>query len=50
MDWLLLTTLNVERLKKINIMKVIKKVKTKKNQYGETLVYNEGLRRWELKS
>ena len=31
-------------------MKTIKKQKTKKNQYGETLVYNESLRRWELKS
>ena len=31
-------------------MKVIKKQKTKKNIYGETLVYNESLRRWELKT
>ena len=31
-------------------MKAIKKVKTKKNQYGETLVWNESLRRWEIKS
>jgi hypothetical protein len=31
-------------------MKAIKKIKTKKNEYGETLTYNESLRRWELKS
>ena len=31
-------------------MKAIKKQKTKKNSFGETLVYNEKLRRWELKS
>jgi hypothetical protein len=41
------TKLNVEQLKTI-VMKAIKKQKTKKNQYGETLVYNESLRRWNL--
>ena len=35
---------------KITIMKALPKQKTKKNSYGETLVYNSKLRRWELKN
>lgn len=31
-------------------MKALPKQKTKKNQFGDTLVWNNSLRRWELKS
>ncbi len=31
-------------------MKVAKKVKTKKNEFNEVLVWNWSLKRWELRS